>query len=148
MSINPSNHVHWIFYAAVVVKNFSLSLFHKFQEACFLPLTTKIMAIPVAEFSREGYKIYLSLAENEITVFCELVLWGGVKKWREIWLSKSIFYVKNHPNLSDFFLVGEYEIRNTFFVSDIFWQHQFLNHFIFLRLCPIFDSSSLLYSPE
>ena len=45
--------------------------------------------------------------------------------------SKSIFYVKNYPNLSNFFFIEEYDFRGTPFVIDIFWKLQFLNHFIF-----------------
>ena len=36
-----------------------------------------------------------------------------VSKWAKIWLSKSIFYVKNHLNL--------FHWRANFFVIDIFW---------------------------
>ena len=39
----------------------------------------------------------------------------------KIWPSKSIFYVKNHPNLSQFFFIEKYQFRSTFFVIDIFW---------------------------
>ena len=54
-----------------------------------------------------------------------------VSKRAKIWLSKSIFYTKNHRNLSPFFFIEEYQFKSKFFVSDIFWYHQFLNHFIF-----------------
>ena len=55
-----------------------------------------------------------------------------VSKGAKVWLSKSIFYVKNHRNLSQFF----FPLKNTnlgahFFVIGIFWQHHFLNHFTF-----------------
>ena len=46
---------------------------------------------------------------------------GEVSKSAKIWLSKSIFYIKNHLKLSDFFFIKEYEFRSTFFVIDIFW---------------------------
>ena len=46
---------------------------------------------------------------------------GEVSKSDEIWLSKSIFYNKNNPNLSDFFFIEEYKFRRTFFLIDIFW---------------------------
>ena len=46
---------------------------------------------------------------------------GEVKKSAKIWLSKSIFYVKNHPNLSHFFFIEEYQFRSTFCGIDIFW---------------------------
>ena len=55
---------------------------------------------------------------------------GKLSKSAKIWPLKSIFYVKNHLYLSVFF-IEEYEFRSTFFVIDIFWQQQFLNHFIF-----------------
>ena len=58
-------------------------------------------------------------------------------------------YVKNYPNLSQFFFIGEYQFRSTFFVIDIFW-HFLLLTFIdifkslyFLKWCPIFDTSPL-----
>ena len=47
---------------------------------------------------------------------------GVLSKSAKIWLSKSIFYVKNHFNLSQFFFVEEYQFRSTFFVIDIFWK--------------------------
>ena len=34
--------------------------------------------------------------------------------------SKSIFYVKNHRNLSQFFFLEEYQFRSTFFVMTFF----------------------------
>ena len=46
------------------------------------------------------------------------------------WLSKSIFYVKNYPNLSQFFFIEEYQFRSTFFDIDIFLQHKYLNHLL------------------
>ena len=56
---------------------------------------------------------------------------GEASKSAKIWLSKSIFYVRNYRNLSDFFFIEEYEFRSTLFVIDILWYHQFLNTFIF-----------------
>ena len=61
---------------------------------------------------------------------CEL------SKNAKIWLSKSIFYFRNHPNLSHFF-----SLQNT-----NLWAH-FLLLTIFDKLlewCPIFDSLPLL----
>jgi hypothetical protein len=54
----------------------------------------------------------------------------------KIWLSKSIFYVKNHPNLSLFF-INENQFRSTLFVTDIFWWNQFLEFFI-TKMMPYF----------
>ena len=46
---------------------------------------------------------------------------GELSKSAKIWLSKSIFYVKNHPNLSHFLFIEEYQFKSTLFVIDIFW---------------------------
>jgi hypothetical protein len=46
---------------------------------------------------------------------------GELSKSAKIWLSKSTFYVKNHPNLSHFFHIKEYQFRSTLFVIGIFW---------------------------
>ena len=67
------------------------------------------MAILVVEFSREGYKILKKIAKNqlqsnEMTKFEELeYVVARCQKTAEILLLKSIFYVKNHPNLLIFF---------------------------------------------
>ena len=45
---------------------------------------------------------------------------GELSKSAKIWLSKSIFYVKNHPNLYQIFFIEEYQFRNTIFFIDIF----------------------------
>ena len=45
---------------------------------------------------------------------------GILSKSAKIRLSKSIFYVKNHPNFLNFFFLEEYQSRSTFFVIDIF----------------------------
>ena len=48
-------------------------------------------------------------------------------------------YVKNHSNLSNFIFIEEYQFRRRFFFIVIFGKLQFLNHFVFLKWCPIFD---------
>ena len=45
---------------------------------------------------------------------------GELSKSTKIWLSKSIFYVKNYWNLSDFFFIEEYQLGSTFVVIKIF----------------------------
>ena len=66
----------------------------------------------------------------------------SVKKCQNLTL-KSIFYVKNHLNLSQFlFYIEKYQLRSTFFFIDI------LDNLIFritllLKWCQIFDSSPL-----
>ena len=61
-----------------------------------------------------------------------------LSKMAKFWLSKSIFYLKNDPNLSHFFFSEEYHFRSTFFVINIFWKLQFLKLFCFLKWCLIF----------
>ena len=52
----------------------------------------------------------------------------GLSKSAEIVLLKSIFYVKNHPNLSQLFFIEEYhQFRSTFF-----FLLTFLDKIIFL----------------
>ena len=68
---------------------------------------------------------------------------GELSKSDKIWLSKSIFYVKNHLNLSVFF-IEEYEFKSTIFVCDIFLLASIFKSLCFLKWCPIFDSLPLL----
>jgi hypothetical protein len=74
--------------------------------------------------------------KKERIVLCELL---ELSKSAKVWVSKSIFYVKNQGNLSSFFFIEEYRFRSTLFIIDIFWQPQSLNTF-FLKWYPIFDS--------
>ena len=57
----------------------------------------------------------------------------------KFWLSKSIFYVKNCPNLSKNFFIEEFDFKGTPFVIDIFWKLQFFEPPFFLKWRPIFD---------
>ena len=43
----------------------------------------------------------------------------------------SIFYVKNCPNLSNFFFTEKYQFRGMFFVIDISWKLELLKHFVY-----------------
>ena len=45
---------------------------------------------------------------------------GEVSKSAKISLSKSIFYVKNYPNLSHFFFIEKYQFMGILFVVDFF----------------------------
>ena len=46
-------------------------------------------------------------------------------------LSKSIFHVKNHSNLSKKNFIENYDFAGTLFVIGIFFKLHFLDHFIF-----------------
>ena len=93
------------------------------------------MAILVVEFSRERYKIrkffWLKINCSQMKL-PNLENWsiGKLTKSAKIGRSKWFFYVKNHWNLSDFF-IERYKFRSPFFDNDIFWWYQFLNYFIF-----------------
>ena len=62
-------------------------------------------------------------------------------------LSKWIFYVKNHPNLSKKKFIEEYQFRRTFFVKSIFCWLQFLNHFI-TKMTPNFWRTATGWRPK
>ena len=83
----------------------------------------KPMAVPVVEFSWEGYKIRKVFGQKStVAKWNNWILWigvpdGEVSKSAEIWLSKSIFYVKNHRHLSHFF-----SLKNINLGSHIFFE--------------------------
>ena len=52
----------------------------------------------------------------------------------------SIFYVKNHLNLFDYFFIEDYQFSRKFFVIVIFWKTSIFGPLRFLKWCPIFDS--------
>jgi len=68
----------------------------------------------------------------------EFCINGKLSKSAKIWLSKSIFYVKNHLNLSDFFSSKNTNLGAHFLITTIFKSLQFL------KWCPIFDSLHLI----
>ena len=87
------------------------------------------MAIRFVEFSSGGIKLERFSPKNQQTQrrFLNFENWtiGEVSKKAKILLSKSIFYVKNHLNLSHFFSIkntnfGAHFLLLTFFVIDIF----------------------------
>jgi hypothetical protein len=90
------------------------------------------MAIRVVEFSNGGYKIIEILPKNQYTqrklLSFEFQINGKLSKRAKIWLSKSIFYVKNHPNISQLF----FSLKNTNLGANflLLTLNQFLNHFI------------------
>ena len=51
------------------------------------------------------------------------------QKLQKFYFQSQFLYVKNGPNLSNFFLIEQYH----FFVIEIFWHLQFLKQFIFLN---------------
>ena len=77
------------------------------------------MVIRVVEFLSGGTNLERFLPKNQHIKrkLLNFENWCNreVSKSAKILLSKSIFYVKNHPNLSQFFFIEEYQFRSTFF---------------------------------
>jgi hypothetical protein len=64
-----------------------------------------------------------------------------LKKSANFWLSKSIFYVKNYPNLSNFFSLKNIIIVADFLLLILFGNLIFEARY-FIELCPFFVSWS------
>ena len=90
------------------------------------------MAIGVVEFSSGGTKVEIFLHKNQHTQrkLLNFENWvnGEVSKRGECqnWSSKSIFYVKNYPNLYQFFFIEEYQLGSIFLITSIFKSLYFL----------------------
>ena len=67
---------------------------------------------------------------------------NSCQKKPKIWFSKSIFSVKNHPNLSKKNFVGEYQFRSTFLFLVILCSIKIerLLFLKFLKILAFFDS--------
>ena len=88
------------------------------------------MAIQVVEFLSREYKNGKIFPKNQYTerklLNFENWINGKLSKSAKISLSKSIFYVKNHPNLSQFFFslknmnLGAHFLLLTFLIRSIF----------------------------
>ena len=84
-----------------------------------------------ADVSQQGVDFSKKISKRKIFFWFDLHRCShGLSKSASIWLSKSIFYVKNHWNLSDFFFIEEYQFRSRFFVI--------FEPLCFLKWCPIF----------
>ena len=94
-------------------------------------------------FQVRGTKLERFLPKNQHTqkeLFnFENWCYGEVSKSASIWVSKSMFYVKNHWNLSCFFSInlGAHFLWLTFFDNINF------KSLSYLKWCPIFDTSQL-----
>ena len=102
---------------------------------------TLSMAIRFVEFSSGVTKLIRFLPKNLNTQrkLLNFEFWnnGELSKRAIIWLSKSIFSVKNHPNLSHFFFIKDYQFRSTFLLLKFFDKNQFLKFFI-TKMMPYF----------
>ena len=106
------------------------------------------MVIRVVEFSSGGSKLERFLPKNQHTQrkLLNFKNWcsGEVSKRAKIWLSKSIFNVKNHRNLSQFFFWLKNTKLGAHFLILTFFDNINFKSLYFLKWCPIFDSSPLL----
>ena len=82
------------------------------------------MAIPVMEFQVGDTKLERFLPKNQHTQrkLLNFENWcnGEVTK-----VPTSIFYVKNHQNLSQFFFIEEYQFMSTFFDITSFFKARY-----------------------
>jgi hypothetical protein len=95
------------------------------------------MAIPVMEFQVQGWKIVKIFAKKttyrkKFIEFLESGLWE-VSKSGKIVLSKSIFYVKNHYNLSQFFSLKNTNLGAHFLLLTFFENINFKSFHILLK---------------
>ena len=81
------------------------------------------MAIRVVEFSNGGTKLEIFFPKNQHTQrkLLNFENWVNreVSKSAKIWLSKSIFYVKNDPNLSQFFFLKINILKGNYWILRI-----------------------------
>ena len=128
------------FFKAYTIKSLFQVLFHT-------PLYS-IWKYGLLSFQAGGTKIERFLQRINICTQRKLLNFenwcnGEVSKSSKIWLSKSIFYVKNYPNLSQFFFHWRISIQEHIFC---YWHFLIISIFkslYFLKWCPIFDSSPL-----
>ena len=85
---------------------------------------------------RQGFWPRINCSQMKLPDF-EYPSSDSLSKSANFGLSKWIFYVKNHPNLSKKKFIEEYQFKRTFFVKSIFCWLQFLNHFI-TKMTPYF----------
>ena len=77
-----------------------------------------VIAIRVVKFSNGRTKLERFLTKNQRKLLnFELWINDQMPNSAKNWLSKSIFYVKNHPNLFSIFFIQKYQFRSTFIVS-------------------------------
>ena len=82
------------------------------------------MAIRVMEFSNGGYKIRKKFAWKSTYLLKEndwILRIGVVGKCQKVPKFDFQSQFKNHPILSHFFFIKEYQFRSIFIVIDIFW---------------------------
>ena len=107
------------------------------------------MEIRVAEFSSgvliqnwKDFFLKINISKGKWLNFENWVN-GEVSKSAQFWLSKSIFYVKNHRNLSQFFFHWKISIQENIFCYWYFSITSILKSLYFLKWRPIFDTSPL-----
>ena len=117
-----------------------------FKDRLLHPL---LMVIRVVEFSSQGYRIRKIFAERSTypRKLLNFENWcgGEVSKSAKVWLSKSIFYVKNHRNLSHFFFIQKCQFTSTFVLS-IFKPLHYQNDVQLLKVCNYTNSQNSIIS--
>ena len=95
---------------------------------------------------RQGFWPRINCSQMKLPYF-ESPSGDSLSKGANFGLSKWIFYVKNHPNLSKKKFIEEYQFRHTFFVKSGFCWLQFLNHFI-TKMTPNFWRTVTRWRPK
>ena len=98
-------------------------------------------------FQERDTQLDIFLAQNQYSKRKRsyFVKWhsGELSKNAKIWLSESIFYIKNYVNLSKLFFIEKYTFSTTFFCYRHFFTMLILKIIYFLKWYPIFDNSQL-----
>ena len=105
----------------------------------YYPFRLQSMAIGLWRFQKGGTRLERFLPMNHHTQrkLLKFEFWinGELSKSAKIWLSKSIFYVKNHPNFSHFFSSKNTNLGAHFLLLRFFENINFL---IITEMVPYF----------
>ena len=104
---------------------------------------TSLLTHPAADATRPSYRPKIN--NQPLKKFLNLLVsWVKVIKMAKSWLSKSIFYVNNSPNLSKVFFIEEHDFRGTLFYWNVL-KTLIFKLLYFLRWQTIFEE---FYSTE
>ena len=100
-------HIFWAHKTTISFQHLLPVDIKKYDYLSLESLKLHTMAMPVMEFQFGDTKLERFLPKNQQTqrklLNFEFCINGKLSKSAKIWLLKSISYVKNHPNLSQFF---------------------------------------------
>ena len=133
-----------------------VSLYLSLADHHYTSRRLNTMAIQVVEFSNGGVKnskdfcLRINMLKGNYWIL-RIGLMGRCQKHQnltKIWLSKTIFYVKNYPNLSQFIFSFKIFNPGALFCYWQFWITSIFKSLYFLKLCPTFDTCPLTQSSK